>query len=173
MRNEAMADLIRALLSNVPVWSLILALLLAAVQTRRAWRVDRWAEASLIWIAFWVLGIGGVYGFVAHLAFGPFLAKQIGWPNSPFQNEVAYANLTIGILGLTSFFYRRRDYLLAAMVAYSSWFFADGVGHVVSLLLDNNNAPFNAGSILYTDLMTPLLVVLLLWLSRAERYRLR
>ena len=43
----------------------------------------------LIWIAFWVLGIGGVYGFVAHLAFGPFLAEQIGWPNSPFQNEVA------------------------------------------------------------------------------------
>ena len=109
MRNEAMADLIRALLSNVPVWSLILALLLAALQTRRAWRLDRWAEASLIWIAFWVLGIGGVYGFVAHLAFGPFLAEQIGWPNSPFQNEVAYANLTIGILGLTSFFYRRRD----------------------------------------------------------------
>ena len=104
MLNEAMADLIRALLSNVPVWSLILALLLAALQTRRAWRLDRWAEASLIWIAFWVLGIGGVYGFVAHLAFGPFLAEQIGWPNSPFQNEVAYANLTIGILGLTSFF---------------------------------------------------------------------
>jgi hypothetical protein len=103
MRNEAMADLIRALLSNVPVWSLILALLLAALQTRRAWRVDRWAETCLIWIAFWVLGIGGVYGFVAHLAFGPF----------------------------------------------------------------------NAGSILYTDLLTPLLVVLLLWLSRAERYRLR
>ena len=59
------------------------------------------------------------------------------------------------------------------MVAYGSWFFADGVGHVVSLLVDNNNAPFNAGSILYTDLLTPLLVVLLLSLSRAERYRLR
>ena len=173
MSNGAMAALIRALLSNVPVWTLILALLLAVLQTRRAWRVDRWAEASLIWIAFWVLGIGGVYGFVAHLAFGPFLAEQIGWPNSPFQNEVAYANLTIGILGFSSVWYRRRDYLLAAMVAYGSWFFADGVGHVVSLLVDNNKAPFNAGSILYTDLLTPLLVVLLLWLSRAERYRLR
>ena len=59
------------------------------------------------------------------------------------------------------------------MVAYSSWFFADGVGHVVSLLVDNNDAPFNAGSILSIDLLTPLFVVLLLWLSRAERYRLR
>ena len=51
--------------------------------------------------------------------------------------------------------------------------FADGVGHFVSLLVDNNNAPFSVRSILYTDLITPLLVVLLLWLSRAERLRLR
>ena len=60
MPNEAMAPLMRALLPNGPVWTMILALLLAVLQTRRAWRVDRWAEASLIWIDFWVLGIGGV-----------------------------------------------------------------------------------------------------------------
>ena len=168
-----MEVLIRALLANVPVWSLIFALSLAALQTRRGWRLDRWAEASLLWIAFWVLGLAGIYGFIVHIAFGPFIAEQIGWPNSPFQNEVAYANLTIGILGLTSFYYRRRDYLLAAMVGYCSWFFADGVGHVVSLLVHNDTAPSNAGSILYTDLLTPLLVVLLLWLSRKARCRLR
>ena len=168
-----MEALMRALLANVPVWTLILALSLAALQTRRGWRLDRWAEASLLWIAFWVLGVAGVYGFIVHIAFGPFIAEQIGWPNSPFQNEVAYANLTIGILGLTSFWYRRRDYLLAAMVAFGSWFFADGVGHVVSLLVDNNTAPSNAGSVLYTDVLIPLLVLLLLWLSRKERCRLR
>ena len=59
------------------------------------------------------------------------------------------------------------------MVACGRWFFANGVGHFVYLLVDNNNAPFNARSILYTDLLTPLLVVLLLWLSSAERFRLR
>ena len=35
-----MEALIRALLANVAVWTLILALLLAALQTRRAWRLD-------------------------------------------------------------------------------------------------------------------------------------
>ena len=168
-----MEALIRALLANMAVWTLILALLLAGLQTRRGWRLDRWAEASLLWISFWVLGVAGVYGFILHIAFGPFIAEQIGWPNSPFQNEMAYANLTIGILGLTSFWYRHRDYLLAAMVGYCSWFFADGIGHVVSLLVDNNTAPSNAGSVLYTDLGIPLLVVLLLWLSRNECCRLR
>ena len=84
-----------------------------------------------------------------HLVFGSFLAEQIGWPNSPFQYEVAYANLTIGILGFSSFVYRRPDYLLASKVAFASWFFAVGIGHVVSLVVDENNAPSNAGSVLY------------------------
>ena len=44
-------------------------------------------------------------------------------------------------------------------------------GHVVSLVVDNNQAPSNAGSVLYTDLLTPVVVVLLLWLSRYERRR--
>ncbi|MBC1262275.1 hypothetical protein FQK07_13605 [Synechococcus sp. BSF8S] len=78
---------------------------------------------------------------------------------------MAYANLTIGILGFSSFILRRRDYLLASMVAYGSWFFADGLGHVVSLVLNSDHAPANAGTVLYTDLLTPLLVVVLLQLS--------
>ena len=167
-----MEPLIRFLLADYALWTLILALLLGALQTRHQWQWSRWAEASLLWIAFWVLGVTGLYGFIIHIAFGEFAAQQIGWPNSPFQNEVAYANLTIGILGLSSFWYRKRDFLLAAMVAYASWFFADGVGHVVSLLRDSDLAPGNAGTILYTDLFTPLLVVILLWLSRRERRRL-
>ncbi len=167
-----MAELVRFLLQDTGVWTLLLALLLGVLQTRQQITLSRWSEASLLWIAFWVMGVAGFYGFIAHLLFGPFIAEQIGWPNSPFQFEVAYANLTISILGFSSFFFRKRDYLLAAMVAFSSWYFADGVGHVVSLVVDNNQAPSNAGSVLYTDLLTPLVVVLLLWLSRHERRRL-
>ena len=167
-----MAGLVRFLLQDTGVWTLVLALLLGALQTRRQGSVSRWSEASLLWIAFWVMGVAGLYGFLAHLLFAPFIAEQIGWPNSPFQFEVAYANLTVSILGFSSFLYRKRDYLLAAMVAFGSWYFADGVGHVVSLVVDNNQAPSNAGSVLYTDLLTPVVVVLLLWLSRHERRRL-
>ena len=108
-----------------------------------------------------------------HIAFGQFIAEQIGWPNSPFQNEVAFANLTIGILGLSSFWRRSRDYLVASIVAYASWFFADGLGHVYSLVVQSNDAPSNVGTILFTDLLMPILVVILLWLSREERTRLK
>ncbi len=77
-----------------------------------------------------MLGINGLWGFIYHFFFGE-LAELIGWPNSPFQYEVAYANLTIAILGFSSWWLKRRDYLLAAMVAYISWFFADGLGHAM------------------------------------------
>ena len=168
-----MEKLIHFILSDYSLWTVVLALVLGVLQTRHQWRISRAAEASLLWIAFWVLGVGGVYNFIVHIAFGPFIAEQIGWPNSPFQNEVAYANLTIGILGFSSFWYRKRDYLLAAMCAYSSWFFADGVGHVVSVINKHDLAPSNAGIILYTDLLTPVLVVLFLWISRHEHHRLK
>ncbi len=168
-----MNHLFRLILGHLDLWTALIALLCGVLQVRRCWSVGRWSEATLLWIAFWVMGICGLYGFTMHLVFGQFIAEQIGWPNSPFQYEVAYANLTIGILGLSSFWFRRRDYLVASMVAYVSWFFADGLGHIYSLVVQSNHAPSNAGTVMYTDLLTPILVMILLWLSRQERYRLK
>lgn len=93
----------------------------------------------------------------------------IGWPNSPFQYEVAYANLTIAILGFSTVWLRRRDYMVAAIVAYGSWIFADGIGHVVSLVQSGNTAEYNTGTILFTDLLMPLVAALMVWWSRHER----
>ena len=59
--------------------------------------------------------------------------------------------------------------MVASMVAYGSWIFADGVGHVVSLLQSGNTAEYNTGTILFTDLLMPLLAGLLVWWSRDER----
>ena len=118
-----MAGLVRFLLQDTGVWTLVLALLLGALQTRRQGERQPLVGSVVLWIAFWVMGVAGLYGFLAHLLFAPFIAEQIGWPNSPFQFEVAYANLTVSILGFSSF-YRKRDYLLAAMVAFGSWYFA-------------------------------------------------
>ncbi len=42
-----------------------------------------------------------------------------------------------------------------------------------ALVTTGNRAPSNGGTILDTDLLTPILVAVLLWLSRAERTRLK
>ena len=77
------------------------------------------------------------------------------------------------MLGLSSVWLRGRDDLLAAMVAYCSCFFADGGIHLVSLVVDANNALSNVGSVLYTNLLVPELVVLLLWISRRQCSRMQ
>ncbi|MCP9815087.1 hypothetical protein KBY76_00195 [Synechococcus sp. GreenBA-s] len=46
-------------------------------------------------------------------------------------------------------------------------------GLVIALVATGNRAPSNGGMILDTDLLTPILVAVLLWLSRAERTRLK
>ena len=164
-----MNHLIGLLLGHLDLWTALLALSLGALKVRQQWSRSRWAESTLVSLAFWVMGIYGTYSFLVHLLFGDFIAAQIGWVNSPFQYEVAYANLTIGILGFTTVWLRRRDYMLASMVAYGSWIFADGVGHVVSLLQSGNTAEYNTGTILFTDLLMPVIVALLVWWSRDER----
>ncbi len=151
----------------------MIALLCGALQVRRSWNISGWPEATLLWTSFWVMGLGGLYGFAMHIAFGQFITEPIGWPNSPFQYEVAFANLTICILGLSGFWRLRRDYFGTSIVAYASWFFADGLGHVFSLVFQSNDVPSNIGTILFKDLLMPILVMILLWLSREERTRLK
>ena len=153
------------LLAQLNVWTILIALIGGSLEVRRQFSWPRWADRTLLWIAFWVLGINGLWGFIYHFFFGEFSAELIGWPNSPFQYEVAYANLTIAILGFSSWWLKRRDYLLAAMVAYISWFFADGLGHAVALVSQNDTAPDNAGTILFTDLLMPVVVAVLLKIS--------
>ncbi|KGG25041.1 hypothetical protein EV13_2975 [Prochlorococcus sp. MIT 0702] len=62
---------------------------------------------------------------------------------------------------------------MASIVAYTSWFFADGLGHVDSLVVQSNDAPPNVGTTLFTDLSMPILVMILLWLSCEEGTRLK
>lgn len=164
-----MQHLIALVLGHVDLWTALIALSIGVFKTRQHWSRARWAESTLVSIAFWVMGLYGTYSFAMHLLFGDFIAAQIGWPNSPFQYEVAYANLTIAILGFSTVWLRRRDYMVAAIVAYSSWIFADGIGHVVSLVQSGNTAEYNTGTILFTDLLMPLVAALLVWWSRHER----
>ncbi|WP_205909574.1 MULTISPECIES: DUF6790 family protein [Prochlorococcus] len=74
---------------------------------------------------------------------------------------------------MSRFWQRSRDYLVASIVAYASWLLVDGLAHVYSLVVQSNDAPSNVGTLLFTDLLMPILMVILLWLTREERTRLK
>ena len=49
------------------------------------------------------IGINNLINFVFHVFLGDVAAKFIGWENSPFQAEVGFASLGVGIAGVIAF----------------------------------------------------------------------
>ena len=59
-----------------------------------------------------------MFNVVTRAVFGREVAESIGWPSgNPFQAEVGFANLAIGIVGFACFW--RYDFWLPAIFAKS------------------------------------------------------
>ena len=68
---------------------------------------SRSRERKLEVFLLYLLGVGvagsGIGGFFGHMFISDSVAESIGWPTgSPFQLEVGFANLAIGILGIVA-----------------------------------------------------------------------
>lgn len=160
-----MEAVIRAVLSNPSLTFLVLGLVAAgvAIARRPAPRVTAFVyDALLRWYLFFSIGAGMLYNFVVHVFFGASTARFIGWADSPFQTEVGLASLGFSAVG---FFAQRRgfDARLAAVLGPACFLVGAGVGHVRQIVLTGNLAAGNAGVVLYTDFLLPLLGFALLW----------
>lgn len=119
------------------------------------------AESLFRWVALFALGFTGIYTFIMHAFFPVLTAANIGWPTSPFQFEVAMADLAIGVLGILSF---RATYGFrkATVIASIFWLWGDAVGHIRQMLTTHDFAPGVAGTWFWLDLIVPLLLLLAL-----------
>ena len=121
-------------------------------------------EAVLAYILLISIGFQGILAGFMHW-YGPTAdttAEKIGWkPKSPFQKEVAAADAAFGVLGVLSFFIRD-NFLVATVIGASIMFFFMGIGHVLDIRKSRNISPYNAGSIVYFDLLLPVAMILLL-----------
>ncbi len=148
----------------IPVLAWVVALLFWSIAVSRARQplsqgfvVDR----ALRYLFIFPLGLMSLWAFVGHVFFSERAAAAIGWAPSPFQFEVGYANLGIGLASLYaaySGFYAR----VAVAIAASSFLIGAGIGHVVDISQHGNLAPGNAGPILVADFLTPMVVLALL-----------
>jgi hypothetical protein len=124
-------------------------------------------EAILCWVLLVNIGLQGILAGFMHW-YGPAAkktAEKIGWaPGSPFQKEVAAADAAFGVLGVLAF-YIRDSFLVATVIGASVMLFLMGVGHVLDLKRNRNVSPYNAGSVVWFDLLVPVavIVLLLLW----------
>jgi hypothetical protein len=125
-----------------------------------------WAKVFevITMVTFGIGGFASITSFVMHFFFSDMVASSIGWPlGSPFQKEVAGANLAVGLLGFLGFW--RRDFWLSYAIAKAAFLWIAGLAHVVDLLQHQNMATGNAGLTLYLDFIWPLVYFLLLYLT--------
>ncbi len=108
-----------------------------------------------------VIGATGIMGFMGHAFMADQIAESIGWPTgNPFQFEVAAANLAVGVAGIMCIWFRG-NFWLAAIVTNGIFLFVDGIGHINQIITAHDYAPNNAGIILYTDLIMPIVGIIL------------
>ncbi|WP_069437120.1 DUF6790 family protein [Methyloceanibacter methanicus] len=137
--------------------------------------LPRWfvIDRALRYIFIFPLGVLGLWAFIGHVIFPVRAAAAIGWPPSPFQFEVGYANLGIGLASLyaafTTFYAR-----VAVAIAASCFLVGAGIGHVHDIIAYGNLTAGNAGPILVTDFLTPAVALgLLIASARRPKAKLR
>lgn len=121
-------------------------------------------EALFSYYMFFAIGINNLVNFIFHVFFGELAAGFIGWAQSPFQAEVGFASLGIGIAGLISF---RASLPFRAATLIPPVVFSLGAagGHIYQLIHAHNFSPGNVGLVLPTDILLPIVGLVLLWLS--------
>ncbi len=163
-----MADVIRFVLGNFTLTLLVIGLVAAGIsllRKPRPWSKAEIAEALLSYFVLFSVGVSFLYNFVMHVFFGEMAAGFIGWANSPFQAEVGYASLGFALLGFLAF-WRGHEMRLAAVLAIVPFLWGAAVGHIRDLVATGNTAPGNAGIMLYSDILLPVIGFGLLWLAR-------
>jgi len=159
------ASFIELVLSNPTVTFFILGLvasLFAIVLKRRAITKPLVVEALVAYFFLFSVGLGYLNNFVMHVVFADYTARFIGWANSPFQLEVGFASLGMGVAGLIAF-WQGLSFRVATFIPPALFLLGAAGGHVYQILTTENLAPGNAGSILWTDLLLPVVGFALLY----------
>lgn len=127
----------------------------------RLWK----SEVYLIYLFMLGVAASGLSGFFGHVFTPDAVAESIGWPKgSPFQQEMGFANLALGVLGLVAAG-RRDGFREATVIAVAVVGVGATVVHVNDIVQEGNLA---AGNSLQNvgNLLRPALLIAALILSR-------
>lgn len=139
----------------------ILALVCIAIDAIIHLKFSNIYEIIFKWTALLPLGLTGLYTFFVHAFFPAVSANSIGWPQSPFQFEVAMADLALGVLGILCF-KANFGFRFATTIAAVICLWGDAVGHIYQMLFNKNFSAGNAGSWFWLDILVPLILVICL-----------
>jgi hypothetical protein len=157
------------MLANIEILLFVVAVITTIVKLRKASaRHEVMTTAYTLWgeLLFYCVGIGFVYLWFLHAFFGRTTAALIGWRSSPFQWELAWAELGLAVVAMLSL-WRGYEMRLAATLMFAIFAFGAAAQHIQQLMHRHNYAPGNAGLILwFGELALPLFILVLAVASR-------
>ena len=125
-------------------------------------------------IPLFIIGVAGsgIGGFLAHVFISDEIADAIGWDaGSPFQLEVGFANLAIGLLGAIAA-ERRDGFREATVIAATVFAVGATFVHIRDIVDTGNLAPGNTIQNV-PNLLRPALLIFFLRRSRQRRSAIR
>jgi hypothetical protein len=121
-------------------------------------------ELLLVYLLAVNIGLGGILAWYGHTFMADEIARKIGWqPGSPFQFEVALADLSWGVCGVLCIWFRQ-GFWTATGIGSSVFFLGCAFGHIRQIIQEGNMAVYNAGPVLCIgDLGIPITILILLF----------
>ena len=121
----------------------------------------------------YLFGVGvagsGIGGFFGHFFISDTVAQSIGWPKgNPFQLEVGFANLALGVLGIVAMG-RRDGFREATVIAVTVFSLGATIVHAIDIIETGNLVPGNTLQNVSNLLRPVLLIGFLVALRRTER----
>ena len=108
------------------------------------------------------VGVQGIWAFIGHFFYAADVAKFFGWKSGPFQQEVSFALLSYGILGVMSYFFE--SVWFGAILAITVFLLGAAYTHAMDMVKRKNFSLGNAGPIFYLDIILPLTLWISVWI---------
>ncbi|BDZ67340.1 DUF6790 family protein [Methanobacterium ferruginis] len=146
------------------ILGIIGALVILGIQfySKRVLTIKKIVGAFLLSFLVITVGFSSLWAFIGHTFFASQVASSIGWaPGSPFQQEVGFANLAFGVLGILCYWIRG-NFWTATVIGVSIFLLGAAIGHINNMFNTANYAPGNTGAVLVLDILVPLLLIGLL-----------
>lgn len=146
-----------------PLVAVIGALMRTRHSTSRRAKLETWQR----WWAIVALGCGSLWITISFVAVPDVMATAIGFDRTPFQFEIAFANLGFAVMGFraASPSASARERITIGLGA-GMFLWGAVIGHVDQWFAHGDHAPGNTGGILVCDTLIPAVMIALAWYSQ-------
>ena len=121
---------------------------LAGVESPGMVAGESWEVDVIRWMLTLPMGAMFIVSGIMHTVFAKSTAENIGWKSSPFQYELGFVSLGLGVAGMIAASYGSEAWISLSIVMTSFLVFA-GINHVAEMFKEKNFAPGNTIVLIY------------------------